>query len=211
MMLKGFFKGQWLILLTILPFFLMPSVVLAEVPVPQTLIKNSSDRMLKALKENKATIEKNPSFVYGLVDKILLPNFDFSKMSKLALGKNWRKASTAQRERFIGEFRLLLVRTYSIAMLEFTDGDIIFLPFRGDLAKKKVKVKMEIARPNGPSIPMALSMYLSKQKKWMVYDVKIDGISLVTNYRSTFATEIRNDGMDKLIENLSTRNQKVKL
>ena len=211
MMLKGFFKGQWLILLTILPFFLMPSVVIAEVPVPQTLIKNSSDRMLKALKENKATIEKNPSFVYGLVDKILLPNFDFSKMSKLALGKNWRKASTAQRERFIGEFRLLLVRTYSIAMLEFTDGDIIFLPFRGDLAKKKVKVKMEIARPNGPSIPMALSMYLSKQKKWMVYDVKIDGISLVTNYRSTFATEIRNDGMDKLIENLSTRNQKVKL
>jgi phospholipid transport system substrate-binding protein len=211
MMLKDFFKGQWLILLTILPFFLMPSIVLAEVPVPQTLIKTSSDRMQKALKENKATIEKNPSFVYGLVDKILLPNFDFSKMSKLALGKNWRKASTAQRERFIGEFRLLLVRTYSIAMLEFTDGDIVFLPFRGDLAKKKVKVKMEIARPNGPTIPMALSMYLSKQKKWMVYDVKIDGISLVTNYRSTFATEIRNDGMDKLIENLSTRNQKVKL
>ena len=211
MMLKDFFKGQWLILLTILPFFLMPSIVLAEVPLPQTLIKTSSDRMQKALKENKATIEKNPSFVYGLVDKILLPNFDFSKMSKLALGKNWRKASTAQRERFIGEFRLLLVRTYSIAMLEFTDGDIVFLPFRGDLAKKKVKVKMEIARPNGPTIPMALSMYLNKQKKWMVYDVKIDGISLVTNYRSTFATEIRNDGMDKLIENLSTRNQKVKL
>ena len=211
MKLKVFFKGQWLISLTILPFLLMPSVVFAEVPVPQALIKTSSDRMQKALKENKATIEKNPSFVYGLVDKILLPNFDFSKMSKLALGKNWRKASTAQRERFIGEFRLLLVRTYSIAMLEFTDGDIIFLPFRGDLAKKKVKVKMEIARPNGPSIPMALSMYLSKQKKWMVYDVKIDGISLVTNYRSTFATEIRNDGMDKLIENLSTRNQKVKL
>ena len=211
MMLKDFFKGQWLILLTILPFFLMPSIVLAEVPLPQTLIKTSSDRMQKALKENKATIEKNPSFVYGLVDKILLPNFDFSKMSKLALGKNWRKASKAQRERFIGEFRLLLVRTYSIAMLEFTDGDIVFLPFRGDLAKKKVKVKMEIARPNGPTIPMALSMYLNKQKKWMVYDVKIDGISLVTNYRSTFATEIRNDGMDKLIENLSTRNQKVKL
>ena len=211
MMLKSFFKGQLLILLTILPFFLMPSVVLAEVPVPQALIETSSDRMQKALKENKATIEKNPSFVYGLVDKILLPNFDFSKMSKLALGKNWRKASTAQRERFIGEFRLLLVRTYSIAMLEFTDGDIVFLPFRGDLAKKKVKVKMEIARPNGPTIPMALSMYLNKQKKWMVYDVKIDGISLVTNYRSTFATEIRNDGMDKLIENLSTRNQKVKL
>ena len=211
MMLRSFFKEQWLILLTILSFFLMASVVFAEVPVPQALIKDSSDRMQQALKENKATIEKNPSFVYGLVDDILLPNFDFSKMSKLALGKNWRKASTPQRKRFIGEFRLLLVRTYSTAMLEFTDGDIVFLPFRGDLAKKKVKVKMEIARPGGPSIPMSLSMYLNKQKKWMVYDVKIDGISLVTNYRSTFATEIRNDGMDKLIDNLSTRNQKVKL
>ena len=211
MKLKVFFKGQWLISLTILPFLLMPSVVFAEVPMPQALIKTSSDRMQKALKENKTTIEKNPSFVYGLVDKILLPNFDFSKMSKLALGKNWRKATTAQRERFVGEFRLLLVRTYSTAMLEFIDGDIVFLPFRGDLAKKKVKVKMEIARLDGPTIPMALSMYHNKQKKWMVYDVKIDGISLVTNYRSTFATEIRNDGMDKLIETLSTRNQKVKL
>ena len=211
MMLRGFFKEQWLIILTALPFFLMPSMVCAEVPVPQALIKDSSDRMQQSLKENKATIEKNPSFVYGLVEKILLPNFDFSKMSKLALGKNWRKANTAQRERFIGEFRLLLVRTYSTAMLEFTDGDIVFLPFRGDLAKKKVRVKMEIARPGGPSIPMALSMYLNKQNKWMVYDVKIDGISLVTNYRSTFATEIRNDGMDKLIDNLSARNQKVKL
>ena len=212
MMLRSFFKEQWLILLTILPFFLMSSVVFAEVPVPQALIKDSSDRMQQALKENKATIEKNPSFVYGLVDDILLPNFDFSKMSKLALGKkNWRKANTAQRERFSGEFRLLLVRTYSTAMLEFIDGDIIFLPFRGDLAKKKVKVKMEIARLGGPTIPMSLSMYINKQKKWMVYDVKIDGISLVTNYRSTFATEIRNDGMDKLIDNLSARNQKVKL
>ena len=211
MKLKVFFKGQWLISLTILPFLLMPSVVFAEVPVPQALIKTSSDRMQKALKENKTTIEKNPSFVYGLVDKILLPHFDFSKMSKLALGKNWRKATTAQRERFVGEFRLLLVRTYSTAMLEFIDGNIVFLPFRGDLAKKKVKVKMEIARLDGPTIPMALSMYHNKQKKWMVYDVKIDGISLVTNYRSTFATEIRNDGMDKLIETLSTRNQKVKL
>ena len=129
-MLRDLFKGQWLILLTILPVFLMSSVVFAEVPVPQALIKDSSDRMQQALKDHKQAIEENPSFVYGLVDDILLPNFDFSKMSKLALGKNWRKASTAQRERFIGEFRLLLVRTYSIAMLEFTDGDIVFLPFR---------------------------------------------------------------------------------
>lgn len=205
------FKSQWLILLAVLPVLLMQSTVSAqEMPVPQALVKNASDRMLQALKDNKDKIEENPAFVYGLVDDILLPNFDFAKMSKLALGKNWRKADPAQRERFIGEFRLLLVRTYSTAMLEFADEEIVFLPFRDDLAKKRVKVAMEILQASGPSIPMALAMYQNKQDEWKVYDVKIDGISLVTNYRSTFATEIRNEGMDKLIDNLAARNAKVK-
>lgn len=76
--------------------------------------------------------------------------------------------------------------------------------------KKRVKVAMEILQASGPSIPMALAMYQNKQDEWKVYDVKIDGISLVTNYRSTFATEIRNEGMDKLIDNLAARNAKVK-
>jgi phospholipid transport system substrate-binding protein len=177
---------------------------------PQALVKDASDRMLQALKDNKDKIEEDPKFVYGLVDDILLPNFDFAKMSKLALGKNWRKANAEQRIEFIEEFRLLLVRTYSTAMLEYTDEEIVFLPFRDDLAKKKVKVKMEILQAGGPSIPMALSMYLNKEQAWKVYDVKIDGISLVTNYRSTFAAEIRKGGMKKLIENLASRNAKVK-
>ena len=177
---------------------------------PQALVKDASDRMLQALKDNKDKIEEDPKFVYGLVDDILLPNFDFAKMSKLALGKNLRKANAEQRIEFIEEFRLLLVRTYSTAMLEYTDEEIVFLPFRDDLAKKKVKVKMEILQAGGPSIPMALSMYLNKEQAWKVYDVKIDGISLVTNYRSTFAAEIRKGGMKKLIENLASRNAKVK-
>jgi phospholipid transport system substrate-binding protein len=212
MMFGQLFKSQWLILLATLPLLLLQPVVSAqEMPEPQALVKDASDRMLQALKDNEDKIEEDPAFVYGLVDDILLPNFDFAKMSKLALGKNWRKASPAQRERFIDEFRLLLVRTYSTAMLEFTDEEIVFLPFRDDLAKKRVKVAMEILQAGGPSIPMALSMYLNKQDEWKVYDVKIDGISLVTNYRSTFATEIRNEGMDKLIDNLAARNAKVKV
>ena len=177
---------------------------------PHALVKDASDRMLQALKDNKDKIEEDSKFVYWLVDDILLPNFDFSIMSKLALGKNWRKANAEQRIEFIEEFRLLLVRTYSTAMLEYTDEEIVFLPFRDDLAKKKVKVKMEILQAGGPSIPMALSMYLNKEQAWKVYDVKIDGISLVTNYRSTFAAEIRKGGIKKLIENLASRNAKVK-
>jgi phospholipid transport system substrate-binding protein len=191
-------------------FFGAAAVADELVSEPQALVKDASDRMLQALKDNEDKIEEDPKFVYGLVDEILLPNFDFAKMSKLALGKNWRKADAEQRVRFIGEFRLLLVRTYSTAMLEYTDEEIVFLPFRDDLAKKRVKVKMEILQAGGPSIPMALSMYLNKEQAWKVYDVKIDGISLVTNYRSTFATEIRKGGMEKLIDNLAARNAKVK-
>jgi len=183
----------------------------AEMAVPQVLIKNSTDEMLQALKDNEAELKEDSSVIFGLVESIIMPHFDFDKMAKLALGKNWRAASLEQKSQFTEEFRLLLVRTYSTAMLEYTNEEIKFLPFRGDLKKKKVKVAMEIIQPGGPPIPMALSMYLNKADVWKVYDVKIDGISLVTNYRSTFATQIRNEGMDKLIEILAKKNDKVRV
>jgi len=196
-------------------FIFLPTVAVqadesVETAEPVALIQDATEKMLQALKDNEEQLIEDSSAIYGLVQDILMPNFDFDKMSKLALGKNWRKADAEQRLRFTEEFRLLLVRTYSTAMLEYTDEEIKFLPFRGDLKKKKVKVDMEILQSGGPSIPMSLSMYLNKENAWKVYDVKIDGISLVTNYRSTFATEIRNDGMDKLIQRLASRNEKVK-
>ena len=195
----------------LLSLVLMPTAVRAgDIADPQALVECATAEMLQSLKDNKVELEQDPSIIYGLVQDILMPNFDFGKMSKLALGKNWRKASAEQRDRFIVEFRLLLVRTYSTAMLEYVGQEIKFLPFRDDVAKKKVKVKMEILQAGGPSIPMTLSMYLNKEEAWKVYDVKIDGISLVTTYRSTFATEIRNGGMEKLIDRLAKRNEKVK-
>lgn len=184
--------------------------VAEEMPVPQALVKASSDKMMKSLRDNKAQLEADPDFIYGLVTDVLMPHFDFEKMSKLALGKNWRGLSEAQQVRFTEEFRLLLIRTYSTAMLEYSDQEIRFLPFRDDVKTKRVQVDMDIIQKGGPAIPMSLSLYQNKNDDWKVYDVKIDGISLVTNYRSTFATEIRNDGVDNLIERLASKNEKVK-
>jgi len=181
-----------------------------DMPAPQAQVKVASDKMLAALKEHKAELEANPDKIYQLVEDILMPHFDFEKMSKLALGRNWRTADDDQLARFIDEFRLLLIRTYSTAMLEYTDEEIRFLPFRDDVSRKRVSVPMEVIQPSGPSIPMALSLYQNDAGDWKVYDVKIDGISLVTNYRSSFANEIRKGGMDKLIEDLAERNAKVK-
>ena len=199
-------------LMTLLMSFLMlPTLAAAEdLAEPQALVKDATEEMLQSLKDNKEELKVNPDKIYGLVEEILIPHFDFEKMSKLALGKNWKKADASQRAEFTEEFRLLLVRTYSTAMLEYTGDEIRMLPFKGDVSKKKVKVKTEVLQPAGPSIPMSFSMYMNKADVWKVYDVKIDGISLVTNYRSTFATEIRNDGMDKLIDRLASRNEKVK-
>jgi len=177
---------------------------------PQALVESAIDNVLTELKNNADEIKENPNKIYELVQTKLIPYFDFDKMSKLALGKNWRKASDEQRTLFVEEFRLLLVRTYSTALSEYAGQDINFLPFKGDLTKKKAKVKMEIVQTGGASIPMSLSIFQNKQDAWKVYDVKVDGISLVTNYRSSFASEIRKDGMDKLIERLAERNQKVK-
>ena len=201
---------------TLLAFAMMlmalsPLISTAEaMSEPEVLVKKASDDMLAALKDHKAELEADPNKIYELVEDILMPHFDFEKMSKLALGKNWRQASEEQRIRFIEEFRLLLIRTYSTAMLEYTGDEIRMLPFRDDISRKRVSVAMEVIQPGGPSIPMALSLYQNKEDAWKVYDVKIDGISLVTNYRSSFATEIRNGGMEQLIENLASRNEKVK-
>lgn len=184
--------------------------VVKELTGPQEIVQDGTERMLQALKDNEEQLEEDPTVIYGLIQEILLPSFDFGKMSKLALGKNWRKANSEQREQFTAEFRLLIVRTYSTALLEYANEEIRFLPFRGDLKKKKATVKMEILQSGGPSIPMALSMYLNKGKVWKAYDVKIDGISLVTNYRSSFSSQIRREGMDKLIAKLASRNEKVK-
>jgi phospholipid transport system substrate-binding protein len=184
--------------------------VAEEMPAPQALVKASSDKMMQSLKDNKVQLDADPDFIYGLVTDVLMPHFDFEKMAKLALGKNWRGLTESQQVRFTEEFRLLLIRTYSTAMLEYSDQEIRFLPFRDDIKTKRAQVDMDIIQSGGPSIPMSLSLYQNQNDDWKVYDVKIDGISLVTNYRSTFATEIRHDGVDKLIERLASKNEKVK-
>jgi phospholipid transport system substrate-binding protein len=191
--------------------FLAFSVSAAEdVEHPQALVEAAIDNVLTELKDNADEIKADPNKIYELVQAKLIPHFDFDKMAKLALGKNWRNATDEQRTRFVEEFRLLLVRTYSTALSEYAGQEIRFIPFKGDLAKKKVNVNMEIVQSGGASIPMSLSIFQNKQDAWKVYDVKVDGISLVTNYRSSFASEIRKDGMDKLIERLAERNQKIK-
>lgn len=204
------FKISILLLSAMLMVVAGGSVRAEEMPVPQALVKKASDEMLLALAEHEAELAEDPSKIYDLVEEILVKNFDFARMAKLALGKNWNSFNEAQQADFVEEFRMLLVRTYSTAMLEYTDEEIRFLPFHDDLSKKRVDVPMEVVQSGGPGIPMTLSLYLNADGEWKVYDVKIEGISLVTNYRSMFNRDINNGGIDKLIDDLAQRNEKAK-
>jgi phospholipid transport system substrate-binding protein len=162
--------------------------------------------MLAALHEEQGSIDKDMAHLYQLVEQIVLPNFDFRRMSQWVLGRNWRTASAQQRERFVEQFRLLLVRTYSTALLEYADEEIVYLPAAGEREDATVMVRTEINQPGVGVIPIVYSMYPSGNG-WKVYDIAINGVSLVTNYRSTYGSIIRKDGIDQLIDQLAERNR----
>ncbi|MDG4554336.1 MAG: ABC transporter substrate-binding protein [Candidatus Competibacter sp.] len=177
----------------------------AAVRPPQDVIQDTSTRMIDALRQNRAMLDRDPGRIYGLVDQIVLPNFDFELMSRWVLGRAWQQATPDQRRRFTEEFRTLLVRTYAKALLEYSNEDIRLLPQSTVGDGSEVTVKTEVRLKAGRPIQINYSMHLNDDG-WKVYDVTVDGVSLVTNYRSTFASQIRANGMNSVIADLQQRN-----
>jgi len=170
------------------------------------LVEQTANQMLNKLRAERKVIDEHPGRIYELVNEIVLPHFDFERMSTWVLGKYWRRATPEQRKAFIEQFRTLLVRTYAKSLSSYTDNKLTYLPFRGGPSQTDVTVRTEVDQPGGFPIPIDYSLYL-KGGEWKVYDVTIDGVSLVTNYRTTFANQIRQDGLDKLIASLASRNK----
>ena len=173
---------------------------------PQDMVEQTAEQMLSKLREERQVIDQHPGRIYELVNQIVLPHFDFERMSSWVLGKYWRRATPEQRKAFEEQFRTLLVRTYAKSLSSYTDNKITYLPFRGTPQQTDVKVRTEVDQPGGFPIPIDYDLYL-KGDEWKVYDVTIDGVSLVTNYRTTFANQIRQNGLDKLISSLDERNK----
>lgn len=175
----------------------------------QQLAEQTSQQLLTKLREERVVIRKSPGRIYELVSAILLPHFDFERMASSVLGKHWRTATPAQKTRFAEEFRTLLVRTYATSLTEYTERKITFLPLRADPATTDVVVHSQVDQPGAQPITIDYSLYL-KEGAWKVYDVAIENISLLTNYRTSFGGEIRQKGLDALIETLANRNQQAK-
>ena len=161
--------------------------------------------MLIALQDERAVIAADPAFLDKLVAAIVLPYFDFRRMSQWVLGKHWRTATAQQREGFVMEFRNLLVRTYGRALSDYAGEKVIYLPLGDATGAGTVTVRTRIELSDNSTVPVAYSMYMGEDG-WKVYDVAFNGVSLVTNYRSSYDRIIRTEGMDSLIQQMKGRN-----
>ncbi len=178
----------------------------AESVAPDVLAKNTTNEVLRIVKQDKDIKSGNSKKILDLVEKVILPNFDFRQMTQLAVGKHWNKATPEQQESLVNEFRTMLVRTYSASLSSVADYRVEFKPFRLAPGETDVMVNTEVSKPGAPPIPIDYRME-KKGDSWKVYDVMVDNVSMVTVYRSSFNSEVRKGGVEGLLAALSRRNQ----
>jgi phospholipid transport system substrate-binding protein len=183
----------------------------ADVLSPDVLIKNTASEVLDIVRADKELRAGNQKRLLELVDAKVLPHFDFERMTRLAVGKSWRAATPEQKQSLMKEFRILLVRTYTKAFTSYRDQTVEIKPFKLDPAATEVTVKTAIVKPGGGGQqPILVDYDMEKLPDgWKVYDLTVEGVSLVTSYRGTFADQIQQSGVDGLIKTLTDMNQKA--
>ena len=186
---------------------LISSAAVFAQTAPDEIVRKSTSDILAAIKADKDLIAGDQKKIEKLAEEKVLPYFNFPHMTQLAVGRNWKAASDAQKAALTEQFRTLLVRTYSTSLTQFRNQTIDVKPLKMTAAETEVVVKTQVVQPGGQPIPIDYSMEKIAEG-WKVYDVLIDGVSLVTNYRSSFNTEINATGVDGLIKSLSERNAK---
>lgn len=196
-------------LLLAIPFVLFFQCSMAQPASPTQMLESTANNIIKALQKNKSQLKKQPQIINGIVKQYLLPKVDVYGMSRTVLGRNaWRQASSQQRKVFTREFTKLVIRTYSGALSDFDNEKVKFLPLRGNYKNKRyVRINSIILRGNGRRIPLSYSL-VRKSSSWKVYDMSVEGVSLLQSFRSQFSQELAQGSMQQLINKLKKHNQK---
>jgi phospholipid transport system substrate-binding protein len=184
---------------------LAPFAAVAQ-EAPDALVRRVTDELLAIVKTDKELAAGNTRKVVELAEQKVLPHFDFTRMTRLAVGRNWNQASDAQKEALTREFRTLLVRTYSTSISAYRNQTIEVKPTRMAASDTDVTVRTAVIQQGGPPIPIDYAMQKT-DSGWKVYDVIIDGASLVTTYRGSFNDQIQKGGIDGLVKTLQERNR----
>jgi phospholipid transport system substrate-binding protein len=179
----------------------------AEVIAPDQLIRNTVDEVIGIVKQDKDIQAGDQKKINALVDAKVLPHFDFARMTQLAVGKYWRTATPEQKQALTTEFRNMLVHTYTKVFMVYRDQTVEVKPFRMAADDTEVTVKTTINKLGSQPIPVDYEMKIGADG-WKVFDISIEGVSMVLSYRGTFASQIQETGIDGLIKMLSDKNSK---
>lgn len=196
--MKGFLKVVAVLLCAV-------GVAQADVVAPDALIKATVQEVITIVKQDKEIQAGNQKKILDLVDAKVLPHFDFTRMTRLAVGKHWRSATPEQQKALVTEFRNMLVRTYTKAFTVYRDQTVEVKPFKMAADATEATVKTNITKPGAQPIPVDYEMEKTADG-WKAYDVSIEGVSMVTSYRGTFSSEIQEKGIDGLIKTLADKN-----
>src|SRR5436190_9110360 len=172
---------------------------------PDAMVRRTTDEVLAIIKADKDLQSGNTRKIVELAEQKVLPHFDFARMTRLAVGRSWAQASDAQKEALTKEFRTLLVRTYSTSLSQYRNQTIEVKPTKMAAGDKEVTVRTAVIQQGGPQIPIDYAMEKA-DSGWKVYDVVIDGASLVTTYRGSFNDQVQRGGIDGLVKTLVERN-----
>src|ERR1700694_294227 len=193
------------ILFVVCMMFMMPLAIAQEI-APDVLIRGISEEVTAAIRQDKRLQAGDAGKIAELVEAKILPHFDFRRTTQIAMGANWRRATPEQQEQLVREFRTLLVRTYFGALGSYRDQVIEFRPLRAQPGDSEGTVRSQVKQPG--AVPVAIEYDMERTgSAWKVFDVRVSGISLVATYRSAFAEEVRNQGIDGLISFLSSKNR----
>lgn len=185
---------------------LMAAAAWAQDSAPDALVRTVTGDVLDVVRKDKDIQSGDARKAISLVEAKVLPHFNFQRMTALAVGKDWRQANPGQQKALVDEFRILLVRTYSKALTEYRNQTIDYKPLKMQAADTDVTVRTVVNQPGAKPIQIDYSLEKT-DKGWKVYDISVAGISLVTNYRSSFAQEVSANGIDGLLNSLRTKNQ----
>lgn len=201
-------KALWTRFVWVLALVGFSTMAAAEV-APDVLVKKTAEEVLEIVRNDKDIQNGDQKKIFDLAETKILPNFDFERVCRLVLGRNWANATDEQKAQFQKEFRSLLLRTYSSALSKYRNQTIEYLPFRLQPEATRATVKTRILQPGGQ--PIGLDYALEKGPSgWKVFDIVVEDVSLVTNYRSQFSNEIRQvGGMDGLIQRLAEKNREA--
>jgi phospholipid transport system substrate-binding protein len=188
-------------------FLLTSGLAPAEASAPEALVKNVTEEVLTILRNDKDIQAGNRQRAAALIENKVAPHFDFARMTSLAVGRPWQQANADQRKALIGEFRTLLVRTYANSLTAYRNQTVSFKPAPAKATGDEVTVRSEINNPGGQPISLDYSLARS-DGDWKVFDVAVADVSLVTNYRSTFASEVGKGGVGGLIKSLQEKNRR---